>query len=100
MTDLFSGSNNEPADSGDDNNQGSILEQLVGEGKKFADAEALAKCKAESDAFIETLKREQAELRRELDTRLSLEDFLDQQKATPAAGTPSTPASNSGAENV
>lgn len=36
----------------------SALETLVGEGKKFADAEALAKGKTEADGFIETLKQE------------------------------------------
>jgi hypothetical protein len=99
-TDLFDNVSNEDTDPIDDSQQGSFLEQLVGDGKKFADAEALAKGKHESDAFIETLKREQAELRRELDTRLSLEEFLDQQKTTPASGTPITPEGKSGAENV
>ena len=97
MTDLFKNdaSNDE---AGDDDNT-SFLEQLVGEGKKFADAEALARGKAESDSFIETLKREQAELRKELETRLSLEEFLDQQKQTPAASNAGTPPVTSGAEN-
>lgn len=39
----------------------SALEELVGEGKKFADAEALAKGKLESDNFIEQLKKEKQE---------------------------------------
>lgn len=39
----------------------SALEELVGDGKKFADAEALAKGKQESDNFIEQLKREKQE---------------------------------------
>lgn len=41
----------------------SVLEELVGEGKKFSTAEDLAKGKKESDAFIETLKSENGELR-------------------------------------
>lgn len=97
MTDLFNASNNDAAD--DNDNQSSFLEQLVGDGKKFADAEALARGKAESDAFIETLKREQAELRKELETRLSLEEFLDKQKQEPVAKQPDTPSGNPGAEN-
>lgn len=60
MTNLFD-QNTTP--SFDDNKD--YLEELVGEGKKFKDAQALAKGKAESDAFIESLKREQAQLRDE-----------------------------------
>lgn len=39
---------------------------LVGEGKKFRDVAALAAGKVESDKFIEQLKREAADLRKEL----------------------------------
>lgn len=39
------------------------LEDLVGEGKKFKDVEALAKGKLEADAYIERLKAEAAEAR-------------------------------------
>ena len=42
---------------------------LVGEDKKFKTVEDLAKAKIESDNFIEQLKREQAELRAELQSR-------------------------------
>lgn len=52
-------------------------ESLVGDGKKFADAEALAKSKVEADAFIESLKKDNAEIRQELSTRLSLEEFYN-----------------------
>jgi hypothetical protein len=51
--------------------------QLVGEGKKFKDNEALAKSKVESDAFIETLKaelkasREGSITKEEVDQRLN-----------------------------
>jgi len=41
----------------------SALEALVGEGKKFTDAEALAKGKQESDAHIKTLEEENAALK-------------------------------------
>lgn len=54
----------------------STFDQLVGEGKKFKDQEALAKAKAEADAFIERLKSEQDQLRQELSTRVSVEDQL------------------------
>lgn len=46
-------SNNDPFAPSDDKN---YLEELVGDGKKFNSVEALAKGKAESDAYIETLK--------------------------------------------
>lgn len=39
----------------------SVLDSLVGNGKKFSDAEALARGKQEADSFIETLKQEKAE---------------------------------------
>lgn len=55
--------------------------QLVGEGKKFSDATALAEGKLESDRYIEQLKREQQELRDELAKRPSKEEMLDIVKA-------------------
>lgn len=39
------------------------LQELVGDGKKFKTPQDLARGKAEADAFIETLKRQQDELR-------------------------------------
>lgn len=53
------------------------LPELVGEGKKFKTPEDLAKGKLEADAFVERLKAEQAELRKELETRIKYEEFLD-----------------------
>lgn len=52
------------------------LEDLVGEDKKFKSVEDLARGKAEADSFIERLKRENEELRKDLGTRLSLEEFM------------------------
>lgn len=60
MTTLFDPVNTPTFDDSKD-----YFEELVGDGKKFKDAQALAKGKAESDAFIESLKREQAQLRDE-----------------------------------
>jgi len=51
------------------------LTELVGDGKKFKDAQALARGKAEADAFIERIKTEQEELRKELDKRLTVEEL-------------------------
>ena len=59
---------------------GDLLSQLVGEGKKFKDPEALAKGKLESDAFIEQIKNENAGLRKELEERVKLSQILDEIK--------------------
>jgi hypothetical protein len=60
------------------------LEDLVGEGKKFKDAEALAKGKWYSDAMIEIqnkrmdqIRKDYLELKAESDARARLEDLLD-----------------------
>lgn len=53
------------------------VEELVGEGKKFKDFEALARSKIESDAFIERLKNEQKGLREELSQRQKVTELLD-----------------------
>jgi|CXWL01.1.fsa_nt_gi predicted CopG family antitoxin len=45
------------------NTASDILSELVGEGKKFKDIQALAASKREADQFIEQIKRENAELR-------------------------------------
>jgi hypothetical protein len=52
------------------------LEELVGEGKKFADPVALARAKAESDAYIARLEKETAGLRDELGKRMTLEEAV------------------------
>jgi len=54
------------------------LENLVGEGKKFATVEDLAKGKEESDKFIEQLKGEVNGLREDLDKRLTSEQVLEE----------------------
>lgn len=63
------------------------LEELVGEGRKFKTPEDLARGKYEADMFIESLKREKAELttdyralREEMQSRARLEELLDQLK--------------------
>jgi hypothetical protein len=52
------------------------LEKLVGEDKKFKSVEDLAKGKLEADAFIERLKQEKEEMRKDLDARLTVEEAL------------------------
>jgi hypothetical protein len=49
------------------NPQSDPLAELVGEGKKFKDAAALAAAKLESDRFIEQLKTENATMRSDLE---------------------------------
>lgn len=67
----------------------SYYDELVGEGKKFRDNEALARAKAESDAFIERLKNEAEGLRQELNTRLTMEQLMDKIAAKPTETPPS-----------
>lgn len=57
--------------------------ELVGEGKKFKDDLALARAKVESDYFIESLKRENAELRLEVQSRAKLEDIVNNLQRQP-----------------
>lgn len=76
---LFSNDNNETLV------QNSVLDSLVGEGKKFKDVEALALGKKESDEYIARLIQEKDDLRRELSTRVSLEDFLKTNNKPPVS---------------
>lgn len=81
------------------------VDQLVGEGKKYATVDELAKAYTNADAFIENLKRESGELRAELQTRLSVEEQLnrlqtqqrdDEPISTPPVQQPQAPAQESG----
>lgn len=56
--------------------QSSIIDNLVGEGKKFKTIEDLAKGKVEADTFIEHLKKEMSELRDELKSKATTEEIL------------------------
>lgn len=81
-----------PLFEGEDRNQPIIdpnknwLEEYVGEGKKFKDPEELAKGKAHSDAFIYRLQKETEELRKELNTRIKLEEFMDRMNSQNTSG--------------
>lgn len=72
MTDLFDDTDDTDIDPNTD-----FLSELVGEGKKFKDPQALARGKVESDRFIERLQGELRGLRDELNTRLKLEEVVD-----------------------
>lgn len=94
MTDLYAPVSETPADDEDKD----YLAEYVGEGKPFKDERALAKGKAHSDAFIKQLQGELAGLRKELDSRLQLEEFLQEVKKTPPSQvpTPTPVVSNQG----
>lgn len=62
--DLFAG--NSPQDTPSSDQQTDPFAELVGEGKKFKTPQDLAKSRLEQDSFIEQLKRENAEMRQEL----------------------------------
>ena len=70
-------------------------EALVGEGKKFADAKALAKAKLEADSFIEQLKREADEMRKEVSSKATIDEIMTQIRALsprpPQVEQPQTP---------
>ena len=61
------------------------LSEYVGEGKKFADAAALARAKAESDAFIKRILDEKRLLEEDLKTRTNYQEFIDQMKTVQKA---------------
>lgn len=54
-----------------------LYDQLVGEGKPFADAEAFARSKIESNVTIREREDELARLRADLETRMNYEEFLE-----------------------
>lgn len=77
MADLFAEADN--ASVIDQNKN--YLNDLVGEGKKFKTPEELARGKAEADAFIEALKRENAELRQDVNSKSRLEEIAERLSA-------------------
>jgi hypothetical protein len=63
--------------------------ELVGDGKKYKDVNALAKKAIHADNHIRTIEEENAKLRQELQTRLSVEEFYDRVKSrTPSPSNP------------
>ena len=66
---------NDPKNTNDQ--QPGLFDQMVGDGKKFQDANALAKAKQDSDQFINHLQGELAELREELNKTDNAEKNLD-----------------------
>jgi hypothetical protein len=67
----------------------SIVETLVGEGRKFKDVEALAKGKLESDQFIERITNENAAMRKDMEAlQLLVKDTLGARGNQPAPSQP------------
>lgn len=62
-------------------NNESLVAALVGSGKKYATLEELAKSRLEADSFIDTLKSENAELRKEQSSRTTIMDVMEAIKA-------------------
>lgn len=80
----------------------SYYEQLVGDGRKFKDPEALAKSKLEADSFIKQVLREKEEIRADFlreradnQSKAQLQDLIDQFRKTqqPNASTDLLPSS-------
>jgi hypothetical protein len=75
-----------------DQGETSLVAALVGEGKKYANLEELAKSRIEADNFIDTLKAENAELRSSANQQNTIKDVMDaiksQNKSEGADATP------------
>ncbi len=71
-----------------------VLDTLVGEGKKFRDAEALARGKKEADDFITRLQAENAMIREELKKRPTEEDIAKKVKESLQSSTTTTTQTN------
>jgi hypothetical protein len=94
MTSLFEDKNN-------DQTPQNYFEQLVGEGKKFKDQEALAKSKWEADRHIDQVHKEQAELRadylklrEEHMAQAKLQELVDQLKQAQQHSSSNNPPAN------
>lgn len=90
--DLFKGSDQNQEEDPTETNGGDVdyLAELVGEGKKYKDVQALAKSNKDKDDFIERLKGEAAAARSALRGEQKIDEFLDKLKniKAPAAGVP------------
>jgi len=54
-----------------------FLDHLVGEGKKFADPEAMARGKYESDRHVTNLEKQLAELKEDLDKATQMDEMME-----------------------
>ena len=72
----------------------SVLGELVGEGRKFNDVEALARGKMEADSFIEQMKQENSALKADLEKQTYRLGVTEQLKETASASTAELSGSN------
>ena len=90
MSDLF---NDNDVDNEDvEDNPEVTIEDLVGEGKKYRDANALAKSRLEADRYIKKLEMEHREMREDLTSRQALADLVDEIKRSKTTEQPSNPS--------
>ena len=78
------------------------LSELVGEGKKYSDASALARSRLEADNHIARIEKENAGIRAELQKRLSMEELLTKlqpQAQAPVAGKDNQVTNSDGVQN-
>lgn len=68
-----------------------FLEQVVGEGKKYSDVEALAKGAVHADEHIKKLEHELSELREDLQTREGLNEILTELRSSAGPGSSAEP---------
>jgi hypothetical protein len=69
-----------------------FVSELVGEGKKFKDVQALAASVLHKEMHIHKIENENAELRQRVKQGLSLEEFYDKIKTSKPDPSPSSPA--------
>jgi len=74
------------------------LEDLVGEGKKYRDPNALAKSRVEADRYIKKLEAEHKQMREELTSRQALADLVDEIKKSKKVEETSNPNPQGGGE--
>ena len=81
----FDANADQPKPNENKDGESTLLSELVGEGKKYRDVEALAKSRKEADEFIEKLKSENEELRQLMDKAVTEEQvaaMLEKVKAS------------------
>ena len=87
MTKLFDENNTGTNPEGNENDQDGFLSKYVGEGKKYASEEDLAKAYDHAVAHIQKVENEQRELRQDLEQRTTLEEFVQKLRPQEQEGT-------------
>ena len=102
MTDIFNSATTENTTTGEQQTQtnDSFVTQLVGEGKKFKDYEALAKGKLEADRHIGEITKTLDELRAELAKQDYAKALLEQMSKGPETRQDDPPPNTSSSSNT